>query len=114
MHSRLTAVAMSAAIAFSALPGAATAASETKSRAVVAEARGKIEANDKAGLSGTAATDAQNRAREALARAEEAVRHDKENRAYHEANSAAALAGLAQANSELDKLTTERNQLAAQ
>ena len=114
MHSRLTVAALTVAIAFGALPGTAMAASETKSRAVVAEARGKIEANDKAGLSGTAATDAQSRAREALTRAEQAIRQDKENRAYYEANSADALAGLAQATSELDKLTTERNQLAAQ
>jgi hypothetical protein len=106
--------AITVAMAFSALPGVATAASETHSRAVVAEARGKIEANDKAGLSGTAASDAQSRAREALARAEAAISADKENRAYYEANAADALAGLAQATSELDKLNTERNQLAAQ
>lgn len=114
MQNKMMAAALTVAMALSALPGAANAASERKARAVVAEARGKIEANDKAGLSGTAATDAQNRAREALSRAEEAVRKDKENRAYYEANSADALAGLAQATSELDKLTTERNQLAAQ
>lgn len=114
MHNRLMAATLTVAMAFSVLPGAASAASEKKSRAVVAEARGKIESNEKAGLSGTAAADAQSRAREALARAEAAVRDDKENRAYHEANSADALAGLAQATSELDKLTTERNQLAAQ
>ena len=114
MRNRMMAAAVTVAMALGALPNAAHAASEKKARAVVAEARGKIEANDKAGLSGTAATDAQNRAREALTRAEEAVRKDKENRAYYEANSADALAGLAQATSELDKLTTERNQLAAQ
>jgi hypothetical protein len=114
MQSKMMAAVLTVAVAFSALPGAATAASEKRSRAVVAEARGKIDANEKAGLSGTAAADAQSRAREALTRAETAVRQDKENRAYHEAGSADALAGLAQATSELDKLTTERNQLAAQ
>jgi hypothetical protein len=114
MQNRMMAAALTVAMAFSALPGAAYAASERTSRAVVAEARGKIEANEKIGLSGTAAQDAQTRAREALSRAEDAIRKDKENRAYHEANSADALAGLAQATSELDKLTTERNQIAAQ
>ncbi len=114
MRKNITAAALTVVMALSALPGAANAASEKRSRATVAEARGKIEANEKAGLSGTAAADAQNRAREALARAEEAVRKDKENRAYYEANSADALAGLAQATSELDKLNTERNQIAAQ
>jgi hypothetical protein len=114
MRNKMMAAALTVAMAFSALPGAANAASEKKARAVVAEARGKIEANEKGGLSGTAAADAQSRAREALTRAEEAVRKDKENRAYYEANSADALAGLAQANSELDKLNTERSQIAAQ
>lgn len=114
MKNRMMAAALTVAMVLGALPGAAMAASERTARAVVAEARGKIEANEKAGLSGTAASDAQSRAREALTRAESAVRDDKENRAYHEANSADALAGLAQATSELDKLTTERNQLAAQ
>jgi hypothetical protein len=114
MHSRVKAAVLAVTIALGAMPTIATAKSETTARAVVAEARGKIDANEKAGLSGTAATDAQSRARDALTRAETAIRDDKENRAYYEANSADALAGLAQATSELDKLTTERNQLAAQ
>lgn len=114
MRNKIMTAALTVAMALSVLPGAANAASEKRSRATVAEARGKIEANEKAGLSGTAAADAQSRAREALGRAEEAIRKDKENRAYYEANSADALAGLAQATSELDKLNTERNQIAAQ
>lgn len=114
MHSKIMAATLTVAMAFTALPGAAQAASERNARAVIAEARGKIESNDKAGLTGTAAADAQTRAREALARAEGAVRDDKEDRAYHEASSADALAGLAQATSELEKLSAERNQLAAQ
>jgi len=114
MRKGMMTAALTVAMTFSAVTGVAHAASETKARAVVAEARGKIEANEKIGLSGTAAQDAQTRAREALTRAEEAIRKDKESRAYHEAHSADALAGLAQATSELDKLTTERSQLAIQ
>ena len=87
------------------------AASETHARAAVAEARGKIEANDKSGA-GAGATDAQNRARAALDRAEKAIRDDKEDRALHEAAAASALADLAQATAELNAITAERDKIA--
>lgn len=111
MYRKLTAAMLAAVFAVGTLASAASAASETRARAVVAEAKGKIEANDKAGVQGSAA-DSQTRARDALARAEKAIRDDKENRALHEAK-ADALAGLAQATSELNRLTAERDQLAA-
>lgn len=95
-----------------ALPGAALAKDERVARAAVAEARGKIEAGDKAGVGGQAA-DVQARARAALERAEKAIRDDNEDRALHDAGEADALAGLAQATAELRQLTAERNQLAA-
>ena len=94
-------------------PAAASAASETRARAVVAEAKGKIEVNEKAGVSPGAAADAQTRARAALARAEKAIRDDKEKLALREAGAADALAGLAQASNELTSLTTERDRLTA-
>ncbi len=112
MHGKFTTAVLAAAFALGAVPGTAFAVTETKSRAVVAEARGKIEANDKAGMTGSAA-DAQNRAREALARAEKATREDKEHRALYEARAAAALAGLAQATAELNQLTAQRDAITA-
>jgi len=112
MRKKMAAALLAASVIYGSLPSAAIAVSETRARAIVAEAKGKIEANDKLGLTGSAA-DAQTRARDALARAEKAIRDDKEHRAMHEADSADALAGLAQASAELNRLNAERDQLAA-
>src|SRR3546814_14887943 len=99
MRIRLTAIAAAFALAGAALSGAALAQSERTARAVVAEARGMIEANDKAGVAGEAA-DVQTRARAALERAEAAIRDDNEDRALHAAGAAAGMAGLAPAPAE--------------
>lgn len=112
MRSKLNAAIAAMALAAVALPGAAHAKDERNSRAAVAEARGKIEAGDKAGVGGDAA-DVQARARAALEKAEAAIRDDNEDRALHYAGQADALAGLAQATAELRKLTAERDQLSA-
>ncbi|WP_380872938.1 hypothetical protein ACFB49_38320 [Sphingomonas sp. DBB INV C78] len=93
------------------LPATAMAGDEDRARAAVAEARGKIEAAEKAGVGGEAA-DGLARARAALERAQKAVRDDNEDAAYHDAKEADALADLASATSELRKLETERQQLA--
>lgn len=94
------------------LPSAAFAVGERTARATISEAKGKIEAGDKAGVGGEAA-DIQARARAALEVAEKAIRKDEENNALRAAEEADALAGLAQATAELRRLTAERDQLAA-
>lgn len=113
MRTRSTAMLAAFALAGAALPGVALAQSERTARAVVAEARGMIEANDRAGVAGEAA-DVQTRARAALERAEAAIRDDNEDRALHAAGEAEALAGLAQATAELRALTAELETLSAQ
>lgn len=112
MYRQARAVAMGLAIAGIALPSAALAGDETRARAAVAEARGKIEAADKAGVGGDAA-DVQARARAALERAEKSIRDDNEDRALHEAGEADAYAELAVATAELRKLEAERDKIAA-
>lgn len=95
-----------------ALPSVAFAASERTARAAISEARGKIEAADRAGTAGEAA-DAQSRARAALDKADSEIRKDNENNALRYAEEADALADLAVATAEMRKLTAERDQLAA-
>lgn len=99
------------AISAMALPSAAFAASERNARAAISEARGKIEAGDRAGTAGEAA-DAQSRARAALDKADREIRKDNESNALRYAEEADALADLAVATAEMRKLTAERDQLA--
>lgn len=113
MRTRLMARLAAAALAVSALPSAAFAAGdEDQARAATAAAKAKIETGAKLGMEGEAA-DVQARARTALEAAQAAVRDDNEDRAYHAAREADALAELAIVTAELKKLQDERNQLAA-
>src|SRR3546814_20470887 len=99
MRIRLTAIAAAFALAGAALSGAALAQSQRTARAVVAEARGMIEANAKAGVAGEAAA-VQTRARAALARAELAIRDHNEERAPRPPAEAETLAGVEQAHDQ--------------
>lgn len=108
IRAALAAVALSGAV----LPSAALAGDETRARAAVEAARGKIDAAEKAGVEGEAATDALVQARAALAVADRQIKDDDEDRAMHAAERAATLADLALARSELAKVEAERTSLA--
>jgi hypothetical protein len=95
-----------------AAPHGALAGNEDRARAAIAEAKAKIDTGDKMGATDTTA-DIQARARAALADAERQLKDDDEDRTYHAAKKATALAELAIATAEYNKLKAERDQLAA-
>jgi len=99
------------ALAGMALPSTAIAGIMDQAKAAVGAAKGKIEAGDKAGVSGEAA-DIQARARTAYETAQRQLDDDK-YQAMYSAQEASALADLAMATAELKKLEGERAQVAA-
>lgn len=120
MRNRLLAGIAGAVLAASVLPAPALAqatpvfkGNEDQAEAAVAAAQAKLDTNEKNGISADAA-DQQARARTALAEAIRQLRDDDEDRAYHAAQEAIALADLATATAELKKLTAERDRLRSQ
>lgn len=99
-------------LAAMALPCAAYAADENQVKTAIAVAKAKIQTGDSLGATDQAA-DIQARARTALDLAQRELKKHHEDRAFHAAGNATALAEYAIASAELKSLTTQRDQLAA-
>lgn len=119
MRNKLFAGIAGAMLAATVLPQAALAqatpgfrGAEDQAESAVSAAQAKIDTNEKQGISADAA-DQQARARTALAEAIRQLKDDDEDRAFHAAQEAIALADLATVTAELKRLTAERDRLAS-
>lgn len=101
-------------LAGTAVPQLAHAGDEDKARAAVAAAKGRIDAAVQAGATDTESAGIVEQARTAANEAERLIKKkDNEDASWHKAMQATALANLAIATSELQKLQQQRDQLRA-
>ena len=99
---------ITAMLALTALPAVAYAGEAERARTAIAEARGKIDAGDKVGLTAEAA-DIQGRARAALESAEMRLAKGRKGEAIADAQHASELADMAIVSADKHKVAAERN-----